>query len=245
MPKFVTVAWIFSSGGAEMQNSDCLFFCAMKTNIFWLARFAGNEGTNQNQSQSIPTQSTEKKHLSQTKFWIIPYSSSARLFLCIRKAHWILLSKKDGQKSCRLKFGVFFFVRVWKVTKSGGSTSNDKVSSLQVPSLKQKGWGADFPRVKNARLFGRNRGDFGVVTFWPFFWWMFHIMLISWYPYEIILDRGLYCWNPWSYTEKHQETPASLDFLTWTNREVKRLGVHKPVSSTWGAATSRNKEGKL
>ena len=120
-----------------MQNSDCLFLRAMKTDIFWLARFAGNEGMNQNYSQSIPTQSIATKYPKQI-VGSFPTHHQLLFFLCIRKAHWCFFlfgtakkSKKRWRKSCRFKFGVFFW-RVVLVTKPTGSTSNDKVSSLQV-----------------------------------------------------------------------------------------------------------------
>jgi len=109
----------------------------MKTDIFWLARFAGNEGMNQNYSQSIPTQSTATKYPKQI-VGSFPTHHQLLFFLCIRKAHWCFFlfgtakkSKKDGERVAVSNLE-FFFWRVVLVTKPTGSTSNDKVSSLQV-----------------------------------------------------------------------------------------------------------------
>lgn len=133
--QFVTFAWIFSSG-AEMQNSDCLFF-SRNENRHLLAGAIRREWGHE--SKLIPKY-THTKHCNKISW----KKSLDHSLLIISSSFFVhtqsplfflnLAQQKKAKKMAKeLPFRIWsFFWRVVLVTKPGGSTSNDKVSSLQV-----------------------------------------------------------------------------------------------------------------
>ena len=134
--QFVTVAWIFPSGGAEMQNSDCLFFFAQwtPTSSGW-SDSQGMRARIKINPKVYPHKALQQNILKKSLDHSLLIISSS-FFLCIRKAHCFFefgTAKKAKKMAKELPFRIWsFFWRVVLVTKPGGSTSNDKVSSLQV-----------------------------------------------------------------------------------------------------------------